>query len=112
MTSRTHDPDTSIEAAELIREHVPRIQYAILAALSFYGKGMTTRELSQKTAIDFATVTPRMKPMEEKGWVQKTPVKVKNPQGKGWGRVWLLTPLGRKAMIAMRPATSTTKTGG
>src|SRR6478752_424405 len=97
MTSRTSDPTTSIEAAASIQEHVPRIQQAILVALAkLPAQGaMSTRQLAYVTGIDFATVTPRMCPMEKNGWIRRTTTKYKNPLGKGYGMGWTITPAGR-----------------
>jgi len=95
MTSRRHDPDTSKDAAAAIQEHVTAIQLSILQVLAFHAQGMSTRELAFRLSLDFATVSPRMAPMAEKGWVEMTPRKVKSPTGKGWGHVWVITPAGR-----------------
>lgn len=95
MTARIDDPDTSHEAAALIEEHIPRIQWQILKALRGHSLGLTTREMVPILATDFATISPRMRPMEEKGWVLMTPVKRQNPTGKGWGHVWEITSVGR-----------------
>jgi hypothetical protein len=61
--------------------------------------GLSTRELAFLTGIDFATVSPRMVPMEELGWVERTARKAKNPNGRGWGIVWVITVKGRGTLI-------------
>jgi hypothetical protein len=99
LSVRNDDPDTSAAAAAQIEEHVPRIQQLILATLEKYSRGLTTRELAHHLEIDFATISPRMRPMAEKGWVLMTPVKAKNPRGKGWGRVWIILPAGRGILL-------------
>ena len=67
--------------------------------------GLSTRQISHLSTIDFGSVSPRMAPMREAGWVMMTNTKVKNPTGKGWGHVWTITPIGRGALHGM----STTK---
>jgi predicted transcriptional regulator len=94
MTVRNTDPDTSAVAAALIEEHISTLQAIILRHLKMYPKGLTTRELTYHSGIEFATVTPRMRPMAEKGWVLMTSAKAKSPYGKGWGHVWIITPKG------------------
>jgi hypothetical protein len=94
MTSRTNDPDTSVEAAAMIEPHVSHIQLCILQALRRRPLGLSTRELAHILSIDFATVSPRMRPMANDDWVVMAPRKVKNPIGKGWGRVWVITAKG------------------
>jgi hypothetical protein len=97
--SRTEDVDTAVEAGRAIRESVPRLQQAILQALFDYPQGKSTRELAHYLAIDFSSISPRMRPMAEKGWVEMTDKKSKNPTGKGWGRVWVITHSGTAALI-------------
>lgn len=94
LSVRNDDPVTSAEAAAAIVEHISTLQQVILRTLKRHSRGLTTRELSYHSGIEFATVTPRMRPMAEKGWVLMTSAKAKNPHGKGWGHVWVITPAG------------------
>jgi DNA-binding MarR family transcriptional regulator len=99
MTSRRNDPATSKEAAAMIQAHISKVQHQILRALARRASGLSTRELALSTGIDYATVTPRMRPMAEAEWVEMTEKKVKNPHGKGWGHVWVITPKGRGVLL-------------
>lgn len=99
MTSRRNDPETSKAAADAIAEHAERLQGMILRQLNRYHQGLTTRWLAANLGIDFASISPRMAPMERKGWVEMTEKKVKSPHSKGWGHVWVITPAGRGQIL-------------
>ena len=75
-------------------EHTTKLQHIILETLKSRATGYTTREISYITGLDFATVTPRMAPMAEVGWVHMTHNKRKAPHGKGYGHVWIITARG------------------
>ena len=68
--ARGTDPDTSHLAAQSMEGKCQRIEGIVLEALKKRGDhGATTRELAALTGLDWGTVTPRMKPMEKKGFI-------------------------------------------
>lgn len=86
--ARWSDPATSHEAAEALD---PASLYGkILKTLSnarsgsIYSKssGLITHEISHLTGIQLVTISPRMSPMEKKGWVKRT----------GQTRIWIGAP--------------------
>jgi predicted transcriptional regulator len=93
--SRLTDVDTAVLAGAQIMEAVPRLQAMILHRLAIRPNGLSSRQLAYELGVDFGSISPRLRPMADKGWVEMTNQKAKNPTGKGWGRVWIITPLGR-----------------
>lgn len=66
--ARYSDPDTSWEAAAKVP--VSEREARVLGALKAAGaSGLTTHEIEDVTGLAAGTVTPRMKPLEEKGLV-------------------------------------------
>ena len=88
--ARRNDPATSKEAASsLSAEVLTKVEVAILGALRDAGdEGCTTREIAEVTGIDWGTITPRLKPMEEKGAVMRTDKLRMNPSGRR-SLVWI-----------------------
>lgn len=82
--ARREDPKTSKEAAASLTSKVlTAVEVSILDALSAAGQGgLTTREIAEVADIDWGTVTPRLKPMEEKGAVTRTDELRANPSGR------------------------------
>lgn len=70
---RNTDPKTSHEAAAWVRNsgQAQRLELAIYEALRGYEQGLTTEELSYVLPFALTSITPRMKPMEEKGMVYR-----------------------------------------
>lgn len=64
--ARTTDPDTSHAAAETV--NATALEQAVLADLRKNGPA-TSRELADRIPMDYASVTPRIKPLREKGLV-------------------------------------------
>jgi hypothetical protein len=70
--ARTTDPETSHEAAARVAPHVAQLDNQVHASLSEVPGGMTTRELADRSGIERVSVSPRMKPMEIAGRVERT----------------------------------------
>ena len=67
--SRTSDPITSDEAAELV--HVEHVEGVIVRHLRFWPAGLTCLELAGSTGLPRDSISPRMKPLETKGLVYR-----------------------------------------
>jgi biotin operon repressor len=64
---RASDPVTSIDAAAAIAPHLSRLEDIVYQAVSRSLSGMTTKEIAAKTHLDRVTVSPRIKPLCDKG---------------------------------------------
>ena len=74
MARRT-DPDTSHIAAVTVDTN--RLEGYVLSILGQYSlphnpDGLTVREISTLLHIDMVSISPRMKPLEKKGLVERT----------------------------------------
>jgi len=69
--ARRDDPETSHEAAAKV--DVSKREAEVYAALrAVWPAGLTTHEIEDATGIAAGSVTPRMKRLVEKGWVERT----------------------------------------
>ena len=68
--ARRTDPDTSHIAALTV--DATRLEGLVLEALREYSDGRTVKEISTILHIDKWSISPRMKPLEEKGLIQRT----------------------------------------
>jgi predicted ArsR family transcriptional regulator len=66
--ARRQDPDTSKKAAA--RVPVADLEQRVLRALQLSKAGMTTHELAWLLKVDLVSVSPRMRPLTEKGLVR------------------------------------------
>jgi hypothetical protein len=66
--ARRHDPDTAKKAAAKVP--VADLEARVLRALRLSHYGMTTHELAWLLKVDLVSVSPRMRPLTEKGLVQ------------------------------------------
>ena len=69
MARRT-DPDTSHIAALTVDAN--RLEKLVVSALTQYPNGCTVKEISVILDIDKWSISPRMKPLEGKGLVERT----------------------------------------
>lgn len=67
--SRTSDPITSDCAAETV--HVERVEGDIMRTLRYWPSGLTTQELASSMNVARDSLSPRMKPLEQKGLVYR-----------------------------------------
>lgn len=65
--ARARDPQTSKLAAASV--DVTPMEAHVVGALKAYPDGLTTHEISEITRMSLVTVSPRMKPLAEKGYV-------------------------------------------
>lgn len=68
--ARTDDPDTSHEAAASI--NATRIERIVLEAFWKSPSGLIAEEVSLLTRLPLNTVTPRIAPLERKGYIIPT----------------------------------------
>ncbi len=81
--ARASDPVTSHLAARSV--DTGRLESLVVAALKTYGP-MTSIEISAVVNIGAWSISPRLKPLEEKGLVERTLERRKN-NGKGKGLI-------------------------
>lgn len=81
--ARRSDPGTSHEAAlEVEGEQANRMELEVLLALRKAPSGLTNHELVSLTGLPWNTVSPRVRPLVRKGWVQDSGERRKGPTGK------------------------------
>ncbi len=68
--ARSSDPITSHEAAQSIRP--TNLEQVVLDGLRLCGNGATSDELAEKMRMDRDSVSPRMRPLQKKGFVRLT----------------------------------------
>lgn len=85
--ARLSDPDTSHAAAASIA--TTHLEARVLAALHRFPFGATTHELAEAMGMSLVTVSPRMAPLAEKGFVSDSGMRRKNPSGRR-GIVWVI----------------------
>lgn len=76
--SRAEDPDTSKSAAQKVDTKM--LESMVLYALSQNGPS-TTQEIGQHLGKSLVTISPRMKPLESKGKIQRTLERRKTASG-------------------------------
>ncbi len=76
------DPATSHEAAAGVQ--VQTIESRILAALRRERVGMTTHELARKLDLSLVTVSPRMRPLVNKGFIRDSGLRIGTPSRIVW----------------------------
>lgn len=68
--ARASDPPTSHAAAASVQRALPRLQEIVLSTLRKSADGLTTHEIAAMTDIDVITVSPRIAPLREAGFVR------------------------------------------
>lgn len=93
--ARHTDPQTSHEAAKVVK--VGKLYLNILEILKEYmykvPPGLTPNQVAETTGLPTNSVSPRFRPMHEKGLVRRTGELRRNLSGTR-GAVWTPTPLG------------------
>ncbi len=69
--ARTSDPQTSKRAAARVR--INPLEEKVLAVLAEHGP-MDTKEIAEKAGVDRVSISPRMKPLETKGKIERVKV--------------------------------------
>lgn len=77
--ARTDDPDTSHVAATSVQGRTQSLRERILSSLEKRG-GATTHTIALRLNESLVTISPRMKPLEDAGYVERA--------GKSHGRTW------------------------
>ena len=79
--ARATDPSTSHEAAASV--NATRLESIILDKLKRYpSPGATTHELAQALGLELVSISPRMKPLKDKGLVCDTGFRVRGISGR------------------------------
>ena len=68
--ARATDPETSHDAAA--RVDVTRRESQVMDALVALDGQATSREIAYKAGVDKWSISPRLKPLEEKGYIRRT----------------------------------------
>ena len=69
--ARRTDPHTSHQAAKAIEGHLPELDGKLYRALYDAGRnGLTSQEITDVTGISRVSVSPRLRPMERRGWIE------------------------------------------
>jgi predicted ArsR family transcriptional regulator len=82
--ARKSDPDTAKRAAASVdARSVEGIVVGILRRHEVqFHEGLTTEEIAQKSGLSLVTVSPRMRPLSEKGLVADSGLRRKNESGR------------------------------
>lgn len=67
---RSTDPSTSREAAAFVRDHLPNLENLVFGAVKRAKKrGMILDELIDTLTLDKVTISPRLRPLVDKGLI-------------------------------------------
>lgn len=89
--ARNSDPGTSWAAAKAVEgELANRLESMVLVALRKHPEGLTNHQLVSETNVDWNTITPRVRPLVRKGFVQDSGERRIGPTNKKC-IVWKLT---------------------
>jgi DNA-binding MarR family transcriptional regulator len=94
---RNDDPDTSVKAAESVdATKLERIVFDYICVTGL--TGMTSEEIATASGMELASITPRLSPLEQKGWINRT--EDRRPGKSGRGRiVWVRNPQRVQALL-------------
>lgn len=91
--ARRSDPETSKQAAiSMSEERVSRLEGLVVQALSELGPA-TAEEVCTWLEEDKQHMTPRFRPLEEKGLIERSGLRRPNRSGR-MAEMWRLTPKG------------------
>lgn len=80
--ARVTDPSTSHAAAESIAGALPKLESVVLQALRAAPNGATSTELAQALDLSLVTVSPRLRPLANRGLIVATAFRRKGPSGR------------------------------
>jgi hypothetical protein len=81
--ARHRDPDTSHDAADSVRPTVTYLENKVLFELELAGdRGMTLDQLIDATGLDKVTVSPRLRPLRNKGLAREAATKREGKSGR------------------------------
>lgn len=87
--ARHTDPMTSEDAARSVRPETTRLENIVLDALKRRGdQGATTNELAELTGMSLVTISPRIRPLVRKGYVEDSGKRRSGTSGRK-STVWL-----------------------
>lgn len=87
--ARVSDPPTAKAAAQSLDEDaLTRLQSEVYAALKAHPGGLTAQEIAAVTGVDPQSITPRLRPMQTRGFIVDSGLK-RVPEGRTRaGIVW------------------------
>ena len=68
--ARNSDPQTAKDAANIVKSNLPFLEGQVYDALQNSANGLTTIDIAEITGLDRVTVSPRIKPLCNKGLVK------------------------------------------
>lgn len=95
---RTGDPSTSQEAAAAV--NVAQLELRVLQVMAAAARPLTTYDIETLAHTRYGSITPRMRPLRDKGLVAKSGIDRKSGRGRTLFRV---TPSGYQFLAAHRP---------
>lgn len=78
--ARTTDPSTSIEAAAAVQ--TSEAEQIVYQCLQRNKNGMTSHEVAEATGLPLVNVSPRFRPLANKGLIEPTGDRRTNPSGR------------------------------
>jgi len=101
--TRSTDPGTSHAGEAKVKPRVTKLRYKILRVLSDRGS-LTTLEMADRTGEYINSITPRMRPLADDGFVEQVAER-KSAHGVR-NIVWGITAAGRDALREVEDAAS------
>ena len=78
--ARVSDPGTSHAAAESVKGEVAnKMESLVLTTLKAHYNGLTNHELVAATGLPWSSITPRVRPLVNRGLVEDSGIKKKGP---------------------------------
>lgn len=93
--ARNSDPIPSDEAAGTV--DATRLEEVCLRHIRFWPEGCTSKQLAASTGLPLVTVSPRLKPLEQKGLIYRASEKRKY-QSRVACTVWMASPVQEKML--------------
>lgn len=91
--ARATDPETAKSAARAIESKVNKLQAIVLEHLKAHPGGATTREIAEAAGIEWTSISPRMRPLADRGLVIDSG-EIRRSPGHREQIVWRLAPPG------------------
>lgn len=92
--ARRTDPSTSHDAAELVQVNI--LERVVLRTIA--SNEMTMLEVTGASAHPYGSITPRFRPLSQKGLIEDTGIRRPNPGSTREAIVWRLTAAGLRTL--------------
>lgn len=93
--ARNTDPDTSVEAADAMKDHLGEIEgqvYRLLKADAISDFGLTVPEIAMALKLPRDTISPRMKALTKRGLIEDSGAKKVPPGHNRSCIIWRVKP--------------------